>query len=380
MTPLDLFSPSYEVARQRFRDAAAEAGATVEQHRVDTTASDADLTIDVATVGSATPSWSVVVTSGLHGIEGFFGSAIQLAWLSRLTGAELPPADGAMVLIHAVNPYGFAHLRRTNEDNVDLNRNFLETTGAYAGAPAGYEALDPFLNPASPPSRLEPFRAKALWYIRRDGLPTLKNAVAGGQYEFPRGLFFGGRGPAASTRIMRQHLSGWLGGASRAAQIDLHSGLGARGSYRLLLVESAHSPQVEWYRDTFGSGLVEPLATADGTAYDASGTLGGWAMRHLDGTRYRFVGAEFGTYPILRVLGALRAENRTHFFGRPHTAAHRRAKAELLECFCPDDARWREQVVEQGLAVIDRTVRAAREDQPGQPQSVTDWDGMKRGR
>ena len=360
MNPLDLFSPSYEVARRRFRESGRAAGAALEQHQVDIGEADCDLTIDVATVGGRAPSWAVVVSSGVHGVEGFVGSAIQLAWLSDRTADESPPGDGAVVLIHAVNPYGFTRLRRTNEHNVDLNRNFLDTAGAYTGAPDGYETLDPFLNPASPPSRLEPFRLKALWHIRRHGLPALKDAVAGGQYRFPRGLFFGGHGPASSTRIMRQHLAGWLGGAPRAMHVDLHSGLGAQGRYRLLLEESARSPNVEWYRDIFGSEVVEPLATAGGTAYAAAGTLGGRAMRHLGDAGYRFVCAEVGTYPIVRVLGALRAENRAHFFGRPGSGAHQRAKAELLECFCPRSTRWRARVVEQGLAIIDRAVRSQR--------------------
>ena len=358
MNPLDLFSPSYEVARRRFRDAARAAGTTVEQHRVDTGEAGVDFTIDVATVGAREPSWAVVVSSGVHGVEGFFGSAIQLAWLSGQTAGEPSPSDGVVVLIHAVNPSGFARLRRTNEHNVDLNRNFLDTADAYTGAPDGYVTLDPFLNPASPPSRLEPFRLKALWHIRRHGLSALKDAVAGGQYRFPRGLFFGGHGPASSTRIMRHHLAGWLGGAPRAVHVDLHSGLGAHGRYRLLLEESAPSPNVEWYRDTFGSQVVEAGSGGVGTAYEASGTLGGWAMTHLGDTRYRFVCAEVGTYPVVRVLGSLRAENRTHFFGQPSSRAHRRAKAELLECFCPRSDRWREPVVEQGLAIIDRAVRS----------------------
>ena len=360
MNPLDLFSRSYEDARRRFRDAAIAAGATLEQDRVGTSGDRTDFTIDVATLGSADPGWAVLVSSGVHGVEGFFGSAIQLGWLSRLAAGGSPPTDGIVVLIHAVNPYGFARLRRTDEDNVDLNRNFLGRDDAYAGAPPGYAALDPFLNPPSPPSRLEPFRLKGLWHLRRHGLPALKTAVASGQYRFPQGLFFGGHGPASSTRIVQRQLARWLGGAPRALHVDLHSGLGARGGCRLLLVESDRSPHVEWYRDAFGSGVVEPLATAGGTAYPASGTLGRWATRHITGTRYRFVGAEFGTYPIVRVLGALRAENRAHFFSRPAAGAHQQAKTDLLECFCPRSDRWREQVVEQGLAILDRAVRSQR--------------------
>ena len=190
-------------------------------------------------------------------------------------------------------------------------------------------------------------------------MPALKNAVAGGQYRFPRGLFFGGHGPAPSTRIVQRHLASWLGSARRVLHVDLHSGLGAFGQHRLLLVEPPSSPEIGWYRDIFGSARVEPLAAA-GTAYESSGTLGGWAMRRLTGTHYRFVGAEFGTYPIVRVLEALRTENRTHFFGHPGSPAYRRAKARLLECFCPRRDGWREPVIAQGLEIIDRAMSSQR--------------------
>ncbi len=52
------------------------------------------------------------------------------------------------------------------------------------------------------------------------------------------------------------------------------------------------------------------MASAGGTAYPPSGTLGSWVTRHVAGTRYHFVGDEFGNYPFVRLLGALRAENR----------------------------------------------------------------------
>lgn len=358
-TPLDLFSPDYNVAAERFREAAASAGARLERHPVQEDGTEPTLTIDVATIGATVPRRTILVSSGLHGVEGFFGSAIQLGWLSCLA-ADLPVPEGTrVVLVHAVNPYGFAHRRRVNEDNVDLNRNFLNPPRRYEGSPAGYAALDPLLNPASPPSRLEPFRLKALWYVRRFGMPALKAAVAGGQYQFPRGLFFGGHVPSTSTRLIRGRLPHWAGDAPRVIHLDLHTGLGAFAQHRLLLQESADSPEVEWYRETFGHETVEPSADGDSTAYDASGTLGGWARSSLGSARYRFVTAEFGTYPIVRVLGALRAENRAHHFARPGSPAVERAKTELMECFCPASERWRTQVVEQGLTIIERAIGAA---------------------
>ena len=358
--PVDFFSPTYEVARKRFRDAATAVGAKIEKHWVDTGTDGADFTIDVAILGNANPKWAVVISSGVHGIEGFFGSAVQLAWLLRRPSTDVWGGDGIAILIHAVNPFGFANLRRTNESNIDLNRNFLDTAAAYEGAPNGYDKIEPFLNPASPPSQLEPFLFKALWHVRRYGLTFLKETIAGGQYQFPRGIFFGGYGPATSTCIIRQHLPNWVSGVPRIVHLDFHSGLGTHGRYRLLLLDSFRCKDIEWYKSTFGADLVESMGQEDGTAYNASGTLGDWTTRHLGLTRCRFVTAECGTFPIIRVLRALRAENRAHFFCQPDTSIYKRAKSDLLECFCPRSKYWRALVVERGLQIIDRAVHAQR--------------------
>jgi len=62
--------------------------------------------------------------SGIHGIEGFAGSAVQLALLDKWNRGEL---DGkpTIVLVHVMNPFGMANWRRWNENSVDLNRNLL---------------------------------------------------------------------------------------------------------------------------------------------------------------------------------------------------------------------------------------------------------------
>ena len=90
--------------------------------------------MDVATVGSLVPERAVVVTSGIHGVEGFAGSAVQTEWLRRLgQGKAAVPDRVRLVFAHALNPYGFAWIRRANECNVDLNRNFLLAGDSYSG-------------------------------------------------------------------------------------------------------------------------------------------------------------------------------------------------------------------------------------------------------
>ena len=360
MNARDCYWSTYEIARERFRNAASNASAKLAVETVATDGRDGKtLTVDVAIVGNANPQWTVVVSSGLHGVEGFLGSAIQFAWLRGMVSNGFPSQDGRVVLIHAINPYGMDFLRRTNEENVDLNRNFLPANKPYAGSPAGYAQLDGFLNPSSPPSRFEPYRFKALWNIWRLGLPALKKAIVGGQYGYPKGLFFGGRRPAASTRIIQERFDEWTGAATNVVHVDFHSGLGKYGEYKLLLVESPDSPNSPWYRDNFGADRVEPAGNPQGTAYEASGIMGEWIATTFSQRVYRFFAAEFGTFSEIRVLGALRAENRAHFYSTPGTTVYQRAKKELLECFCPRSDAWREHVLEQGLQLIERAIRSA---------------------
>ncbi|WP_417732794.1 M14 family metallopeptidase [Rosistilla oblonga] len=348
------FSTSYRRARERFRIAADAIGASCDAFQV-SGAGEGGLTIDVATLGPADAP-AVVVSSGVHGVEGFFGSAVQLAMLDRLR--RQPPDRGLrFVLIHAINPFGFDQLRRFDEANIDLNRNFLIDPQTYKGSPAGYAALDKFLNPASPAARWElPFHLQAMALIARHGMATLKSAVAGGQYEYPRGLFFGGSNPSASMIVVRDHCESWIGDAPSVVHIDLHSGLGRFGECRLMPVVSDAAP-VAAFIDAFPDRSLEFEATHQRTAYPVRGGMGQWFVDRFGDRPYRFALAEFGTYGPLRVLAALRRENRFHFQGPRDTEAQRRAKAELLECFCPRSAAWRRRVIDTSLSIVDQASR-----------------------
>ena len=351
------FSDTYFVARQRFREAALRRGARLQSFSIATTGpSGEELTIDVARIGDEQARSVVVTTSGLHGIEGFFGSAIQLASMSseRIDSAR---SDVAIVHVHGVNPFGFAWRRRWNEENIDLNRNFLRPLELYQGAPNGYRDLDDFLNPKSGPRPFELFPLRAMWIICRRGMSALKDAVAVGQYEYESGLFFGGRTTAESTSIVQREFLRWVGLGETIVHIDFHSGLGKFGQCRLLLVEPESSPNLRWYATTFGPHRVEPVSGK--TAYPARGLMGSWLATARADRRFRFVVAEFGTHSIIRVLGALRSENRTHLYCQPTDSAYEAAKAELMECFCPAAGKWRRSVVLDGVKLIERSVKVS---------------------
>jgi hypothetical protein len=301
----------------------------------------------------------VVVSSGLHGIEGFLGAAIQIALLEEIVPAHPLPPGCALVLVHALNPYGYAFLRRVNEDNVDLNRNMLVPGEPFSGSPPLYGALDPLLNPKSPPpERFSVFLPKAAFYLARHGMPALKDAVAGGQYDYPEGLFFGGSEPSATQSILDEALPRWVAGAQRVLHVDVHTGLGRSATYKLLVDHAWGSDGVAELEAIFGSDVVEPWEPDQGVSYAIRGGLGTWCKSRLPDLTYDVICAEFGTTHILAVISALHHENRGHLWGEEGAASRRAAKARLREVFAPSSQAWRQQTLEHGLSIVQSALKA----------------------
>ena len=108
------FSPNYATARTQFRTAVEKAGGRLRALQIDAKGPNGeDLTIDIAWFGAETPKRVLVHSSGLHGVEVFAGSAVQLQWLDE--GIPSTSSDSAIMLVHVLNPFGMAWLRRFNE-------------------------------------------------------------------------------------------------------------------------------------------------------------------------------------------------------------------------------------------------------------------------
>ena len=115
------FSGNFVQARQRFLAAAGDCGIATLAFPISAQgAQGEDLSMDVAVVGDKDPQNIILLTSGIHGVEGFLGSAVQTAWLQKVGSNQMPLGRTAVVLVHALNPYGFSWIRRANENNVDL--------------------------------------------------------------------------------------------------------------------------------------------------------------------------------------------------------------------------------------------------------------------
>ncbi len=352
------FSDDYEHSRARFIGAAARADFVLSEYPLDCDGpTGLALSIDVARKGPTNAQKVLVVSCGTHGVEGFFGAAVQAAVLETVLNTQTVPEQTAIVLIHALNPYGFAFRRRVNEDNVDLNRNFLLAGQPFSGAPPAYRELDGLLNPKHPPSALTPFLLVAGPKLLKYGFSALKNAIAQGQYDFPQGVFFGGKAPSRSQVILTSHAREWLGKPERVLHIDFHTGLGPWGGYALCADLPVDGARVQQLRREFGSEHVQSY-DPKGVLYEIKGGLGRFLEAQFPDTQYDCLLAEFGTYSSLKVLRAMRVENCVHLHAPQDAARNARAKAHLLEAFCPESESWRSTVVERGVSVVRSALRA----------------------
>lgn len=346
MQPEDLFSTDYLTARERFRRAAGSAGADLTALPLAARGPEGhQLTIDIACFGVQPARRVLLHTSGLHGVEAFAGSAVQLAALAQLPA---PPAQCALVLVHTLNPYGMAWLRRVNENNVDLNRNFLRENEHFEVGSPIYDRLDALLNPPSPPAN-DFFRLRLAALALRYGPRSLTQAIAQGQYGYPQGLFYGGNALQPGPAVYLDWLSRRLQETDYLMAVDLHTGLGEWGQAVQFMEHGVGATPARDLSIQLKPFVIEPARDA-ARPYRTRGGMGGALPRALPRSRIDFILQEIGTDGPLAVLRALRNENRWHHYGARSSGES--VKRALLESFCPASTTWRRQAVATGLGLV----------------------------
>jgi hypothetical protein len=184
----------------------------------------------------------------------------------------------------------------------------------------------------------------------RHGVHAVRQAIAHGQHRYPRGLFYGGAELQPGPRLFIDWLQQRLSTVERVFAIDMHTGLGPHGEDTLILEPGVGTASVA----ALQTALRRPLTggSAAPVAYTVRGSLGAALPRLLPEARVEFVLQEIGTWSTLRVISALREENRWHHFGEGGT--DHAAKRRLLEALCPTSPAWREAAATLGADLVSR--------------------------
>ena len=355
----DAFSPSYARARVQFLEAAAAAGMAIESHPHPLPGRDGEaLAMDVARDGAMDADKLLIISSACHGAEGYCGSGVQVFALHDQEWRDKARAAGVAVLyIHALNPYGFSHMRRTTHENVDLNRNFQDFSQPLP-VNQGYREIEPLLFPDTWPPNADNVAAVQK-YIDTKGQAAWQAAVSGGQYEFDNGMFFGGKEPTWSNRTLRAVLRQHGASASRTAWIDIHTGLGPSGVGERIYAGRDDAAALARTRAWWGGEGATPITSfTDGTSTSAPLTgLMWWAMnQECPHTEYTGIAMEYGTVPVLQVLQSLRAEHWLHQHPEAPAAQAAQIKADLRDAFYTDTDAWRGQIISQARQAMFQAV------------------------
>ena len=313
------------------------------------------MSIDVAVLGPADASRCLLLISGTHGVEGFAGSGCQVGFFRDAWHGALA-ANTCAVLVHALNPHGFAWLRRVNEDNIDLNRNFQDFTQPM---PPGddYDRIHALLIPADWDG---PARAAAdaglQAFVQRRGMAALQAAVSGGQYTHPDGLFFGGRAATWSSLIFKRILATLVPrDATRLVAIDLHTGLGPVAYGEPILVGGTPA-QRDLAKARFGAE-VKVLEAGESASSKLTGTLANAVHAGREERDVTFLGLEFGTVPVPEVLTALRGDHWLHG-GHLDSPLSGQIKKRMRDAFYVDAPWWRAAVYGRTADFVSRAARA----------------------
>ncbi|MDH5516573.1 MAG: M14 family metallopeptidase [Gammaproteobacteria bacterium] len=291
----------------------------------------------------------LVLQSATHGVEGFAGSAIQIDCLDDFLESKLDD-DLAILFIHALNPYGFAWLRRVNENGIDLNRNFVDFNAPLPDNTA-YAELAELLLPGSEKNINEADRKLQL-ARQQLGQVAFEQAVSGGQYAFADGLFYGGQAASQSQLYLQQIITDFeLLKREYVAVVDIHTGLGPFGYGELICDHPPESKGVQWAKQVYGQSVTEPaLGSSSSVPKDG---LVDYYWQNCLADKLCFITLEFGTYPVEQMFDILRLDHMLHRHTVNWRDSHvQKIKRQLRQHFYPATADWQEMVLLRGRQII----------------------------
>lgn len=273
----DLFPKSYQDSRERFRSwekKIAQLWPKTNLLAFPVGDPSDDLSIDaLQSFPTENMERLLLFTTGLHGIEGYMGSAMMELLLQNFL-SQIDSRTTGLCLVHIINPWGMKKEQRTNQNNVDLNRNFIYDWQSFQTDNKSYKNFASFFAPKKPvQSRYFEywrFYARLVSILLQGKKSMFKDALLSGQYEYPQGLYYGGKEEQEETQIMSKLFRNCFSLCRRIVHIDIHTGYGPR--YQMSIVHSpfAGIPSMEYAKE---SGYPRVVCATQAEFYTMQGDM-----------------------------------------------------------------------------------------------------------
>ena len=355
----EYFYNSYDEIRSHLKERVEKLranGVTVEVSEYAVNESD-NLYIDNIYLPSANEKKNLIVlTTGVHGMEGYIGSVMLDVFFEEIY-PTLDTENTGILVVANVNPYGMKYMRRYNENNVDLNRNFIiDWNGFDLSSNKDYPEVKEFLQPEGKIGNA--FWHEAEFYLNlakealTKGADKVSDALLTGQYEYPQGVYYGGNGDEISTAYLKGVFNDCLDGEyENIVHIDIHSGYGPR--YNMVIFNSVYETMTEAEtKEAFGYDYVISYdsesfyaTTGDTTDYFYRLAESKESEKDLFSTCFEFgtIGDSF--MDSILSLKYTVDENRQHWYPTENKIASEIVSENYAELFYPTEKEWREKTV-----------------------------------
>ncbi len=354
------FSDSYEQGRTKFLAVCKKNNLVVESHinpRAKSPSGE-DLAMDVVWCGAKDATKVFLVTCGTHGLEAATGSATIVQWLHQkqhLTLAE----DCAVLLIHAVNAYGWAYNSRTNEDNIDLNRNFLNHKAVHPKN-KNYAKLKNLI-------KIEEINSETLkksidnfhQFASEKGIFNAIQAITAGQYEDASGIGYGGNQDSWSKKVLIEVVKSKLKHARKVVSIDWHTGIGKYGLPFFISQDQVGSKKYKMASQWWQTAIHSDDIFDEGISPDYNGLLIQGLrdeLHKLSKPDVLTVVIEIGTYDLDSMLQALIMDNWLRQNLNNQSSQRVRQTLRLVERFYPSMPEWRASVLSHAQLIYQQTL------------------------
>jgi hypothetical protein len=330
---------------------------------------DSDLTIDYCYIpAQKTFKRLFILTSAVHGVEGYVGSAVQQMFLNELL-KEISLDNMGLLLIHGINSYGFKYKRRVTENNVDLNRNCSTDKMLFESVNSGYSDLNGMLNPTNKANTKSVgnifFQLNAIQKIIQYSMGTLRQAVLQGQYQYEKGVYFGGKELEPSIKAVTPLIQDIAKNYDMVFNIDLHTGYGKRGTMHLFPNPMKDEKKRAKIENIF-SGI--PIDWGDGDDfYTVTGDFATYVGQIIPEKYYLNMTFEFGTLDSQVTMGAIKSlhnvilENQSVHFGYKSKEDEEDIKNRYLEGYYPSSKPWRSKAIMDASKTLLQAVKKYRE-------------------
>lgn len=361
---MQYFSDTYFESKEKFRHLVTESGGQSHRREHPSAKGPAGeiLSVDYAVFGNPQGHRVFFDLNGVHGNESYSGAAAQLRLIDSGRLNHLPN-DMTVVLVHTINPYGWAFDSQLNEDGINLNRHFVD-----------FDKL-----PASDELHLDIERAlkfeemsltaayhafKRLGEIREAyGENRFWSAFMTGQYVAPKSFNYGGLQPAWSNDVLRDIAATHLDHAQKVAFIDWHTGVGNYGEplalHRWEEGSEAFSRLSQWWGEEAVQRGSKGIFSGDDNEADSS-MIQGLAQKTLfdAAPRAEYCGGiiEFGTVPFEELLIVAIVDLWLQFDAKEEGIDHRLWKSFQHFGFAPCDHSWRNSVLKQAERLHCQTI------------------------